>query len=403
MPTTVSGSYPAVNSDSDATVNGLTVGKGGSATFYATAVGSGALAANTSGSGNSAFGYNALTLMTTGSQSTALGNYALSANTTGTENTGVGSAALYLNTTGNYNTSVGRGSLQNNTTASQNTAVGYQAAYSNTTGLYNTALGYGALFTNSTGQYNTAVGRTALNLATGSLNTAVGYGSGEAITTGAKNTIIGGYTGNQGGLDIRTASNYIVLSDGDGNPRAYWNGSGTSTFTANVNGDTAMYMINNGNSSPFGLQMTFLSATPNNTSQFFFLGNDSTNNKVVLYSNGTVTNRTGTYNAFSDINLKQDIVDAGSQWDDIKAVRVRKFRLKDDVAANPEAKPMIGVIAQELEQTSAGLIDDCEDRDGTVTKAVKYSILYMKSIKALQEAMERIETLEAKVTALENK
>ena len=35
-------------------------------------------------------------------------------------------------------------------------------------------------------------------------------------------------------------------------------------------------------------------------------------------------------------------------------------------------------------------------------KSVKYSILYMKSIKALQEAMERIETLEAKVTALEN-
>ena len=39
---------------------------------------------------------------------------------------------------------------------------------------------------------------------------------------------------------------------------------------------------------------------------------------------------------------------------------------------------------------------------GTTTKSVKYSILYMKAVKALQEAMERIETLEAKVTALEN-
>jgi len=35
-------------------------------------------------------------------------------------------------------------------------------------------------------------------------------------------------------------------------------------------------------------------------------------------------------------------------------------------------------------------------------KSVKYSILYMKAVKALQEAMTRIETLEAKVTALEN-
>ena len=35
-------------------------------------------------------------------------------------------------------------------------------------------------------------------------------------------------------------------------------------------------------------------------------------------------------------------------------------------------------------------------------KGVAYSILYMKAVKALQEAMARIETLEAKVTALEN-
>ena len=38
---------------------------------------------------------------------------------------------------------------------------------------------------------------------------------------------------------------------------------------------------------------------------------------------------------------------------------------------------------------------------GTTTKAVKYSILYMKAVKALQEAMTRIETLETKVAKLE--
>jgi hypothetical protein len=45
-----------------------------------------------------------------------------------------------------------------------------------------------------------------------------------------------------------------------------------------------------------------------------------------------------------------------------------------------------------------GLVQENEDG----LKSVKYSILYMKAVKALQEAMERIETLEAKVTALEN-
>jgi hypothetical protein len=37
---------------------------------------------------------------------------------------------------------------------------------------------------------------------------------------------------------------------------------------------------------------------------------------------------------------------------------------------------------------------------GTVTKSINYSVLYMKSVKALQEAMERIEQLEIKVDAL---
>jgi hypothetical protein len=50
-------------------------------------------------------------------------------------------------------------------------------------------------------------------------NTFVGSGSGYLVTSGQKNTIIGTYSGNQGGLDIRTSSNNIVLSDGDGNPR----------------------------------------------------------------------------------------------------------------------------------------------------------------------------------------
>ena len=53
-----------------------------------------------------------------------------------------------------------------------------------------------------------------------------------------------------------------------------------------------------------------------------------------------------------------------------------------------------------------GLVKTNPDRDadnkdlGTTTKTVKYSILYMKAVKALQEAMTRIETLEADVKTL---
>jgi hypothetical protein len=64
-----------------------------------------------------------------------------------------------------------------------------------------------------------------ISLTTGSKNTFLGGGdqgtnfpAGYYVTTGSSNTILGCFSGNAGGLDIRTANNYIVLSDGDGNP-----------------------------------------------------------------------------------------------------------------------------------------------------------------------------------------
>jgi hypothetical protein len=254
----------------DASVNGLTVGRGTSAISTNTALGVTALLGINSGVGfNTAIGYQALKANTSGVENTAVGGNAGLANTSGSynsifgtasfvsnlsgaSNTGVGHNTLGTNTTGSSNTAIGRDALQANLTASNNTAVGYQAGYSNTTGTLNAFFGTTAGYTNNTGSYCTYIGRAAGYNSTGSSNTFVGhvagynstgsgntfvginsitsYGAGFAMTSGSDNTILGGYDGNQGGLDIRTASNYIVLSDGDGNPRAYLNDSGQPFF-----------------------------------------------------------------------------------------------------------------------------------------------------------------------------
>jgi hypothetical protein len=209
-----------------------------------TAIGYQALDANTTGNYSTAVGYSALGANTTGSANEAFGREALRLNTTGSNNTALGYRTLDVNTTGGNNIAVGQFALGNNTTASQNTAVGYQALYSNTTSTGNTAVGYLSLDANTTGAVNTAVGSgSGGNLTTGNFNVFVGHqaglavttgsdntfvgggafgvtsGSGSLVTTGSKNTILGAYNGNQGGLDIRTSNNHIVLSDGDGNPR----------------------------------------------------------------------------------------------------------------------------------------------------------------------------------------
>jgi|5B_taG_2_1085324.scaffolds.fasta_scaffold11484_3 hypothetical protein len=121
-----------------------------------------------------------------------------------------------------------------------------------------------------------------------------------------------------------------------------------------------------------------------------------------VYNNGNVQNTNNSYGAISDAKLKENIVDASSQWGDVKGIRVRNYNFIEG-----QTHTQIGVVAQEVETVSPGLVyespdTDNEDNDlGTVTKSVNYSVLYMKAVKALQEAMERIETLEAKVAALE--
>jgi hypothetical protein len=142
---------------------------------------------------------------------------------------------LTLGAVGNTpnNITIGEDSLLAITTGQDNVAVGNDTLRATTIGIDNTAVGKGALLTNISGSYNVAFGALALALATGSYNTAIGRNAGGSISTGSKNTIIGNYSGNQGGLDIRTLSNYVVLSDGDGNPRAYWNGA-DATFNGGL-------------------------------------------------------------------------------------------------------------------------------------------------------------------------
>ena len=129
--------------------------------------------------------------------------------------------------------------------------------------------------------------------------------------------------------------------------------------------------------------------------------------RIKMFSDGDIQNHDNSYSALSDEKLKQDIEDASSQWNDIKNLQVRKFKWK----SKPEKGYYLGLIAQEAEKVSPGLVRETEDigpanedggieKFGTTTKTLKYSVLYMKAVKALQEAMTRIETLESDVKGL---
>lgn len=185
----------------DLIINQITVGEGnGSGSGYSTAIGSGALAHNTTGHHNTAVGGAGLYFNTSGQNNTAIGNNALEYNEDGASNTAVGMYSLYHNN------------------GSRNTAVGVDALVSNNLGNCNVAVGGGALSFSRSGNNNTAIG-FATNVVSSDLmnTTAIGYGArvnaNNTFVFGNNEVIGWGFGVNPGDAAIRVGSS---SSNGNG-------------------------------------------------------------------------------------------------------------------------------------------------------------------------------------------
>ena len=215
---------------------------------------------------------------------------------------------------------------------------------------------------------------------------------------------------------------FSTTADGAASPTERMRINAAGAFKVSTNGaylsssDTTNEVVQS-NSSALGLSIYTSSASYASTALGVSCNRNTTNNtyyfieasvygvayRFQVADSGNVTNANNSYGGISDRKFKENIVDAASQWNDIKALQVCKYNFKEETGQPTHTQ--IGLIAQEVELISPGLVNESPDRDedgndlGTVTKSVNYSVLYMKAVKALQEAMERIETLEARLTA----
>ena len=87
--------------------------------------------------------------------------------------------------------------------------------------------------------------------------------------------------------------------------------------------------------------------------------NQNNDLRMVVEGDGDVKNTNNSYGSTSDLKLKENIVDASSQWNDIKAIKVRNFNFIED----SEKTKMLGVVAQEIETSSPNLVYESIDRD----------------------------------------
>jgi hypothetical protein len=242
--------------------------------YYNTFVGLQAGSACTTGYSITAMGYLAGAAITTGKENTLVGSLAgssiinssghvavgfnaLASETAGIGNTAVGYGTLATGTDLRYNVAVGYGAIatpaastKNNVAVGTNSlpsidgrdnvAIGHQAMQYSTTGNYNVCIGSGAgwfaqgsrnfaigqyslYLTDAVDGWNIGIGYQALNgVTSGTYNTGIGYNVGEGITTGSNNTIIGRtLSPHAAGL-----TGYVILLDGLGNQRIYFDASG---------------------------------------------------------------------------------------------------------------------------------------------------------------------------------
>lgn len=188
---------------------------------------------------------------------------------------------------------------------------------------------------------------------------------------------------------------------------------------------------------------SFMSDLVTGSAGFHFVGRTNITNVIQILANGNVQNTNNSYGPISDVKLKENIADAPSFLDRFMQLRFVTYNLKESLGYNPEKQ--LGWIAQEVEQVFPSLVYDNIDTEqvtktrivevpavldeegnevtpattreeeytesvptGTVTKALKASIISVIQGKVIQEQQAIIEQqgavladLLARVAALE--
>jgi hypothetical protein len=218
---------------------------------------------------------------------------------------------------------------------------------------------------------------------------------------------------NAGTLALSATGSNIVTVSTNGSERARIDASGsllvgttsaTGTKRLVVSNPTADYtglFDSTSASDPYGPLISYTGAAPNGTINWFLTCTDTSATRLQIRSNGGIANFSGNNVNLSDERIKTDITPLGSYWDKIKAVEVVTFKYKDQTHDDDN----IGVIAQQVEAVAPEFVSNDgfgeTPDDGVPLKTIYEADLHYATLKALQEAMARIEALEARVAALE--
>jgi hypothetical protein len=167
------------------------------------------------------------------------------------------------------------------------------------------------------------------------------------------------------------------------------------------NGNWTLYAENTAASSMLGVNVVYSGGTPNGTGNPFLQCTDGTV-RAAIRSNGGLANYQANNVDLSDVRTKTDITPLDSMWGKVAALEIVSYKYVDQTHDDVN----LGVIAQQVETVEPVWVDsdgfgDTPEGEEPM-KTVYNKDIYFAAIKALQEAMARIESLEARLAALEN-
>ena len=229
-----------------------------------------------------------------------------------------------------------------------------------------------------------------MDLTTGTTNTFVGADSGANMTTGSANTFVGHYHGNQHGLDLRTSSNNIVLSDGAGNPVFYISDAGGSPrarvgINADTTYDEAALKVERNETD----HLTCISTRHNSTTSRF---HNSFYNSSGIQGNITVNSGSVSYNSTSDYRKKENV---NYNWDgttELKKLKPAKFNFIN------EKDTIQGFLAHEVSEVVPLAVTGEKDQ---VNKDGEPEYQSMDASKLVPLLVKTIQELEARIAKLE--
>jgi hypothetical protein len=203
----------------------------------------------------------------------------------------------------------------------------------------------------------------------------------------------------------RIDSSGNLLVGASANPGLSWT-SANRLFADQTAADFTCHVRNSSGTAAnnYGIAISF-GATPNGTGNAFIEARDATAQRFQVRSNGGIANFSGNNVNLSDRREKTNFAPAGDYLSKICAIPVQTFNYIDQ---NMEEDPglTLGVVAQEVQDVAPELV--MESNWGTAEEPKMRLSIYQTDLqyalmKCIQEQQQMIETLQAKVAALEGK